>query len=248
MKKLIFCDIDGCLNFGKNSPFDLMTLGLIKDQIAVLDRLGIGISLCTGRPQPYAEAMAQVLGIMRPLICEGGAMIYYPQGDIYRPMAEQEALHSITALRTAIEASDLLHDRLFLEIGNAFCLCVTGPYLSEQGHDGIRAEMDRLKTMYADYPVSWTHSTTSVDITPQGVSKGSALRQLAADEALTLADTYGIGDSNGDVSMFETVAKGFCPSNASTELKQLAGYTSPKDHAEGTLDILRRIEHDARGA
>ncbi len=248
MKKLIFCDIDGCLNFGKNTAFDLPRLSRIKEQITALETLDIGLRLCTGRPQPYAEAIAQILGTTRPLICEGGAMIYAPGGDIYRPLAQPEALRAIVALRTAIEASDLLNDRLFLEIGNAFSLCITGPSLSEQDHDGIRAQMDRFKTMYADYPVSWTHSTTSVDITPQGVSKGSALRRMAAEEGVDLRNTYGIGDSNGDVSMFKAVAKGFCPSNASTELKALAGYISKQDHAAGTLDILLEIQRTARSA
>ena len=34
------------------------------------------MTLCTGRPQPYVEALAKILDIRLPLICESGAVIY----------------------------------------------------------------------------------------------------------------------------------------------------------------------------
>ena len=83
-KKIIFCDIDGCLNEGKNIPFDLGVLGEINALIPDLSARGIGFTLCTGRPQPYAEAVAQLLGSDLPLVCEGGAMVYVPERDEYR--------------------------------------------------------------------------------------------------------------------------------------------------------------------
>jgi hydroxymethylpyrimidine pyrophosphatase-like HAD family hydrolase len=245
MKKLVFCDIDGCLNYGKNTPLDLPVLAEIKAIIPRLAATGIGFTLCTGRPQPYAEAIAQILVVDLPLVCEGGAMVYEPRGDKYRPMASAESLRSLNALQAAIQASGILHDDFFFEIGNACSLCLTGPAIAERDQVGIRAEMDRLIAMYADYPVSWSHSTTSVDITPQNVSKGSGVRAICADYGIELKNTFGIGDSNGDISMFKVVGERYCPSNANDELKAIAHHVSTKDHAGGTLDILQKIIREA---
>lgn len=73
---LVLCDIDGCLNSGKGVPFDLGTLGQIRDRIAELLTCGTGVTLCSGRPQPYVEADAQILAIDLPYICENGALIH----------------------------------------------------------------------------------------------------------------------------------------------------------------------------
>lgn len=242
MKAIVFCDIDGCLSYGKNSAFDLDCLAKIRDIIPRLAEQEIAFTLCTGRPQPYAEAMAQLLGAHLPLVCEGGAMVYEPTGDNYRPMADAEGVRGVTQLQSEIQASGLLREDLYLEVGNAYSVCVTGPAISGLDHTGIRAEMDRLVALYGDYPVSWSHSTTSIDITPHGISKGSGLRAICADYGVALEQTAGIGDSNGDVSMFEAVAHGYCPSNASEELQSLASYISAHSYMAGTLDILQEIE------
>lgn len=241
LKKLIFCDVDGCLNEGKNIPLDLGVLSEIRALIPELSRRGIGFTLATGRPQPYAEAVAQLLGSRLPFVCEGGAMIYVPERDEYRPLASPGSLKDIAALRTAIGNSGLLHSELFFEVGKAYSLCVTGPYLARRHHDGIRAVMDDLKRRYDDYPVNWSHSTTSIDITPDGTSKAGGVRAISREYGVEMADTLGIGDSNGDLSMLGAVGQAFCPRNASAEVKQVSHYASHLDCAHGTLDILKRI-------
>ncbi len=241
MKKLIFCDIDGCLNEGKNVPLDVAVLSEISALIPGLSQRGIGFTLCTGRPQPYAEAVAQLLGCNLPFVCEGGAMVYAPERDEYRSMADPASLKDVEALRAAIGRSDLLNSELFFEIGKAYSLCVTGPYLAGRGHDGIRAVMDDLKQRYAGYPANWSHSTASIDITPDGISKASGVRAVSAEFGVDLADTIGIGDSNGDLSMLSVVGQAFCPGNASAEVKQVSHYVSELEYVHGTLDILKRI-------
>ena len=242
MRKIIFCDIDGCLNHGKNIPLDLDVLTRIKAMVPRLAVRGVGFTLCTGRPQPYAEAIAQILAVDLPIICEGGALLYYPDADHYRPMAPPGSRADIDALRAALEVSGLLTDEMFFEIGKSISLCVTGPHFARLDHDGIRAEMERFKATYTDYDVSWTHSTTSIDITPAGISKASGLRAVCADFGLAESDAIGIGDSNGDLSMLSVAGQAYCPSNASSEVRNLAGYVSQLGYAEGTLDVLKTIE------
>lgn len=76
--KLVLCDIDGCLNAGLNDPLDLTAISSIARQIEVFADHGVLFGLCTGRPVPFAQAMAQVLGTTAPLVCENGAVVFDP--------------------------------------------------------------------------------------------------------------------------------------------------------------------------
>ncbi len=244
MKALIFCDIDGCLSIGKSHAFDLSRLAEIRLSISRLAKMGIGFTLCTGRPQPYAEAMAQVLGTELPLVSEGGALVYKPAADSYHPQADADSVRSITDLQAEIHASDLLGDGLYFEVGNAHCICLTGPAIAERGHAVVRATLEKIKERYASYPVSWSHSASSVDITPRGINKGSGVRAICEELGVDVANTACIGDSNGDIGMFKVAAFGYCPSNASDELKSFAKYVSDHSVIAGTLDILNEIERN----
>ncbi|MEM6988413.1 MAG: HAD family hydrolase, partial [Pseudomonadota bacterium] len=236
---------DGCLSIGKGQPFDIPLITALREKNSQLASQGIGLTLCTGRPQPYAEAVAQLLAIDLPIVCEGGAMLYEPSTDTYRPLADSISLRGIADIKAAISASDILTDTLYFEVGNDCSICLTGPDIAEKDHAIIRDKMDSLMARFADFPVSWSHSTTSVDITPHGISKGTGVRTLSAELGVDLAQTASIGDSNGDVGMFKVAARGYCPSNASDELKSLAVYVSAHAYMAGTLDILHRIEADS---
>ena len=135
----------------------------------------------------------------------------------------------------------MLSEELFFEIGKAYSLCVTGPQIAGHNHAEIRAIMEDFRIRYADYPVYWSHSTTSIDITPAGTNKVSGVRAICAEQGVELADTMGIGDTNGDLSMLELVGKAFCPANASDEVKRVSDYVSASNYAAGTLDILEQI-------
>ncbi|MEM9602420.1 MAG: HAD family hydrolase [Pseudomonadota bacterium] len=241
MNALIFCDIDGCLSDGKNRAFDLPRLLEARAVIARLAKHGIGFTLCTGRPQPFAEAVAQTLDSVLPLVCEGGALVYAPATDTYLPVADSESLRAIAEVERAIRAGDILTEDLYFEVGNAYSLCLTGPAISDQSQRAIHARMDDLKARFGAHPVAWSHSTTSVDITPQGISKGSGVEAVCARLGVPLDNTAGIGDSNGDLGLFAAAAHGYCPSNASPELQAQAVYVSPDPVLAGTLDILNRI-------
>ncbi|MEM6648422.1 MAG: HAD family phosphatase, partial [Bacteroidota bacterium] len=78
--ELFVADIDGCLS-EPYAPLDLERLGQLAEMIgaaqhghATLPR----VTLCSGRPFPYVEAMGQVLGIQQPMLFEAGAGCFDP--------------------------------------------------------------------------------------------------------------------------------------------------------------------------
>src|SRR4030042_3180532 len=67
MIKLIVCDSEGCLTSNKKQPIDTGTLVKLQ-AYCELARRGEKppLVLCTGRPQPYAEAILQHLDAFFP--------------------------------------------------------------------------------------------------------------------------------------------------------------------------------------
>jgi len=74
MIKVVVMDIDGCLTPGEVEEIDLGVLKKLREynQRSKDDPLIPAITFCTGRPQPYLEAMHQMLSGYLPAIYESG--------------------------------------------------------------------------------------------------------------------------------------------------------------------------------
>ena len=79
--KLIVLDCDGVLSKGEAQPFDPALLA----RLARLNRrAGAGesvpaVTLNTGRPSPYVEAVMQAIDGWQPALYENGAGLYFPK-------------------------------------------------------------------------------------------------------------------------------------------------------------------------
>src|SRR5450432_2630264 len=83
---LVICDIDGCLTPEGLEDVDQEALAHItrynRQARAAGDRPEL--TLCSGRPQPYVEALSRLLGIAVPCIAENGVWLYDPSTNVYR--------------------------------------------------------------------------------------------------------------------------------------------------------------------
>ncbi len=244
MKKphsIIFCDIDGCLNAGKHVALDLDALGHIRGQISTLADLGVMFSLCTGRPQPYAEAMAQILGVRTPFVCEHGAMVFDPQTEQVFPMPEKRDLLVMADLRRHLQTIVGQENTHTFEPGNEFGLCLTGPGIIEKSYDEIGAIKDEYQARCSAYDVIWAPSNCAVDISPKGISKQTGAAWLLDRYGAGQCTTYAIGDSAGDFAVLSYVDHAMCPENAAPEVKKMCQTIAKAPTAMGVVEILDTI-------
>ena len=105
--KLIISDIDGCISPEESRAWDWPAFS----RFAALSHAaseGRGdlapMTLCTGRPQPYVEALMKVLDIRFPAICESGAVLYSLSDNRSRftPAITPEKIRGLHALRDHI--------------------------------------------------------------------------------------------------------------------------------------------------
>lgn len=231
--KHIVIDIDGCITNGKGQP---TSPSLLAPLFHLSKHKNPSIFLCTGRSAPYVEAIAQILNINQWCICENGAYLYHPFTDevMYHPLVTVKTIEALQNFQERLQ-QDRYKECCRQELGKHICVSLNPINTSiETLFQEISKEIDH-KLLCVN------HSTTAVDITPQGVDKGSALKFLAQAERFELNDVIAIGDSSGDIPFMQISGKKGCPSNAIKSVKTISDYTSPLPSTEGVSDIIQHF-------
>lgn len=240
--KLALIDIDGCLTGGKGVDINLSDI----QRIALSQ--SVPVSICTGRSQPYVEALLQVLGLSSsetPSVVENGCFLYIPKEDmivinpLIRGMEAEFSLLKACILRKIINLNYAK-----LEPGKELCISMNPINIS------IKKLRDMTERVIVDNSFDSvacvSNSNSAVDITPVNVDKGSGVSHLIDVIGIELEDILGVGDSNGDIPMLEKVGICACPNNATEDVKNLVraknGYISDFCFTKGVVDILEYFE------
>ena len=238
----VICDIDGCL--GPERAADALDAELLLD-VARYNRLAIDrgdrpeITLCTGRPQPFAEAISRLIGHRLPLVCEMGVWLWWPLENRYDrdPAITSDQLHMIHEASEWVEATYGPRG-VVQQPGKVASISLYHPdtaYLKSLDAD-LRAEFDRRGW---DLRVSATWLW--INIEPSHVSKATGIERFMAATGLRKDRLAGIGDTMGDLAIREHVAYFACPANAQDDLKPHADDVSDREEVAGVIDILGRL-------
>lgn len=239
---VIICDVDGCLADENGGPFDLPRLGQLAEYNVRAQREGAGppLTVCTGRPEPFAEAMCRVLANdTLPCIAENGTWLFYPRDNRYEldPAITSEHLEFVHA------AAKMLHEKygahgVQQQPGKRAAVSLYHPrpeYLQQ-----IAPEIRELfAARNWPFRVSMTWNYINCDL--EFVSKASGLRRFFAATGIDPHRAAAIGDTMSDLAMAEAVAWFACPANASDEIKRHADYVSPHAEVAGVIDIVERL-------
>jgi len=226
--RLVVTDNEGCFIPAKGRPIDPRPLARLQDFLRSTP--SAALTFCTGRSVPYMEAMGQLAGLVSspvPFICEGGTVLYWPAEDRAEPLVPAPDFTSLTHVLTP--------GTFRIEPGKFVCLSFypEPPETVPSLHEKLLPHIDAAR-------FSALTSVAAVDVTPVGFDKGFGLRQLEKRTGISCEEMLYVGDANNDLPAFTVAGATACPSNASDEVKRLAGYVSPYPATEGLLDILRR--------
>lgn len=250
--KWIIADVDGCLTPEESAPWDLdsfLELARLSREASAGRGTLAPMTLCTGRPQPYAEVLMKLLDVRAPAICENGAVLYslHDNWARYGPGVTEEKVLALRALRTFIDAEVLPRfPGVLMQFGKEAHLSVYSaqPELFAQVQSMIQDFVARSGS--TSVSISPTHFYLNISLT--GVDKGRALASLMEELEVAREETAGIGDTEGDLPLREAVGFFACPANARPCIKDAADYVSPYATIHGVLDILRRPEVQRGGS
>lgn len=239
----IICDIDGCLCPETSRPFDLESLATVAahNRRAQERRDRPVLTLCSGRPQPFAESMSRLIAnTTMPLIAENGVWMYHPATNTYQmdPAISRDHRHSVRA------AADWLDTRFAQEgvqqqPGKAASVSLYHPR-----PEYLKSICPEIEAMFErqGWPMRVSMTWNYINCDLKHISKGTGLERLFAAADLEPSRLAGIGDTMGDMPIRERVAWFACPGNAAQGLKERADFVAEAEEARGVVEILNLID------
>ncbi|HEU4753348.1 MAG TPA: HAD family hydrolase [Armatimonadota bacterium] len=266
MIRLLILDVEGVLTLpgGGQHPWPLADLLHVR---TALQAAPFATVLCTGRQQPYGEAVIQALDLFSPLspeereqvraaggpellswpsIVENGAYFYDPLAKraLPHPALTPERIQRLQRLKAEVLLPLAAETGAVIEAGKDLSISLNPPPLAPGGSErqataAFRPVVEAALAAYAG-EIEIKHSHSAIDITPRGVSKASAVRLLMQWTGLRPEEVVGVGDTRADEEWLAEVGWRAAPANGREALPDLH-YYAPREVAAGLLDILARL-------
>lgn len=261
--RLVTLDIDGTLldTDSRIHPDNQAVL-------AELMRRGVHVSLATGKAWPTALKLAGALGLQSPQIANDGASISDPRaGRVVweSPIAADVAAEAIRLAREmdvslfVERGAETLAERLnedtdyLIAHGNPLPRVVPDMtreldplpiqfYAVAYRKDDLYAQaVRRFRRQFAGRLHVVTSSPYYIDMTSEGVTKGSAVTQVAAMLDIPREQIVAIGDGQNDISMFEAAGMSVAMGHAADEVKSAASQVTATNNDGGVARALERL-------
>lgn len=216
--RVFACDIDGCLAAAGHADFDLSAF----QRLAELSRSSRddpsmpALTLVTGRPHAYVDALSQALAITLPMSFENGVGLAtrHPYRYWLDPRAE-EGRGPLRRFAEAVEATD----HLTLQPGKVASLSVF-PRQPDRDLQDLAAELAGMLERLG-LELELDPSTDCVNVLVPGVTKLTGYAWLCNEIGTPPGQVAGIGDSVGDAPWLEVCGVSFAPANAVPEVKRV---------------------------
>lgn len=238
----IICDVDGCLGPESTAPLDAPALAVLAEHNRRAIREGDRpvLTLCSGRPQPFVEALGRLLSnSVLPSIAEMGVWLFDPRGNRYLldPAILPEHLAAVR------EAERWVLRELGAE-GVVIQPCKTASMsLWHPDTAWLLTLKPRLVEVFAreGWPLRVSSTVAWINCDLAHVNKDTGIARLLDITGLRKERLAGVGDTLGDLAIRRSVAYFACPSNADPELARHADYVSPRPEVEGVIDIVSKL-------
>lgn len=241
MIRLFITDLDGCVTHPFVSPHweaisEIRKLNQESKQNGLIPPL----TICSGRPMPYVEAVAQWLDIDLPFLFESGGGAYDVKTNelLWHPEFTDDRLVEVEEIKHWLgeEIIKKFHGTIpeFTKYTDAG-LIHQDPLVIEEMLDLIEPYID---SQHKHFEVH--HTDISINIILKMANKGEGIKWLCKTLGIPTSEVVYIGDSSGDVPAFKTVGLSYSPSNA----KQIAKDYSeelPFEATEAVLEVYRRV-------
>lgn len=238
--RLLVFDIDGVLTGGEAIGLDLALL----DRLAGMNRSARAdpdlpaVTICSGRPAPYVEALVQAIDGHLPAVYENGAGLYQPEGYQFLRHPDLDGLELMPAVRRRLEETVIATGQAYIQPGKEYSLSLFPHRVEEIGRlEGwVAAALGPLGA-----GVDLVYSVSCLNILLQGSNKARGIEFLAERVGVLPEEMLGVGDTEVDVDFLRLVGRSAAPSNAIAEVKAVADYVSPFEASAGVWDILRHF-------
>jgi hydroxymethylpyrimidine pyrophosphatase-like HAD family hydrolase len=239
----VVCDIDGCLCGEDGSPFDLASLATIRNhnELSIKHNDRPTITVCTGRPVGFAEAMTRLIGnSVLPAIAEMGVYLHHPESaqSEVDPAIDSGHMKSIAGLENHFHEV-LRPSGVTMQPGKSASVTFwhkDTEHLRQHIYPGVQELCEQH-----NWPVRVSMSWFYINCDLTHISKGTGIERFKSHTGYTSNRLVGIGDTSSDLEIRKQVGFFACPANAHDDVKAVADFVANKPEAEGVIEILQHI-------
>lgn len=223
MIQLFVADLDGCISHPFESPhWEAFTEIRSLNQRSELEDRIPSLTLCSGRPLPYVEAMGQMLDVRHPIIFESGGGLYDAQTNTltWSEHFDEQMRDKLQQIREWVRSEIIdQYEGTISEFAKATDVGVINPdaeiirEMYKKIESFVHSRYDEFETHYTD---------VSINVIMKHSNKGVALERLSRLTDIPLDDIAYIGDGTNDIPALKRVGHPFAPLNARSETKRHA--------------------------
>jgi len=222
--KALLTDIDGTIT----GPDRRLHTGSIEWIRSLADR-GIRVVLASGNSPCFMDALCRMIGTDGTFIAEnGGTFRIGFAGDLVVRGDLERVKTALTVVREHFrqQGTELeLFSENYRYADRAFARTVP---------------VDEVRATLAGHPVEVLDTGYAIHLQTPGITKGSALADLAPRMGLEPADFLAIGDSCNDIQMLALAGCGVAVQNAHPDLKAVARSITKKEYGDGFVEAMER--------
>lgn len=222
MYKLFITDIDGCISTPFKTPdWDLLSQIRRLNEQSKHDMAVPPLSLCSGRPFPYVEAVAQWLGIDNHVVFESAGIYELSTNKVrFLPAFDEKAEKQVRELKRWLRDEMVPQYRdLIIEFTKKMDAGVI--HLDKDVIDEIYPQVvEYVDKHYPSFEVH--HTDVSINVILAENNKRNGILKLCDLMDIEPHEVAYIGDSSGDIPGLKIVGRAFAPLNASDSVKEVA--------------------------
>lgn len=243
--RFFLVDLDGCVT----EPFTTPDWAAISQLRALSDQSQNDpsipqLSICTGRPSPYAECVAQWLNVRVPILfeCGAGLLDVSTQKTRWHPSLSEESQIITDVAKAYLRQLSQRHPEVNPEISKRFDAGITlsDPALTEQllpeFSAFIHSECPQLEVHHTDISIS--------AVWPQA-NKGAGIEWFCQQLEVEQEQVAFIGDTGGDIPALKAAGWGFAPENAKPAVKAQAKTVTQASYTHAVIEAWETlIQHN----
>lgn len=260
--QLVALDIDGTL-LAPGVPHNALPIDAVVEAVAALQAKGIVVMLATGRMYPGTAPIAEHLGIEETIICQQGASIHAPDGELRHAFSIDPNIAAELyefAMSHGYSLAWFDHERYLVTNttpASEFFAAVSGvkiemhPRPHESGvratgidivsDEKVSSDVHRLLEARYGSRVSLLDFTTVTAVHEPRASKGNALAMIAGELDVKQSQVLAIGDGINDVSMLSWAGHSGTPSHGDAFAKDSAKEVLKGEGVSGVVSRLLAV-------
>jgi hypothetical protein len=220
----VACDVDGTIT-DSHRRINTAAIACIRD---LVDR-GVEVVLASGNTACFMDALCRAIGTPGTFIAENGGVYRIGFGG---------ALH-IEGDRSEASAAYQVLEAYYREKGVTLELFGDQYRFSDVAF-ARTVPPDEVRELMRDLGVKVLDTGFAIHLQAKGISKGLALRRLAADIGIPVEGFLAMGDSENDLEMIEAAGVGVAVANARDAVKAAADYVTEKGDGDGFVEAVVR--------